>query len=96
MWHFSLWRALTEYKGTGPPSRCAVLRFRRQKGFLLQHFWGRSKMSTLLGCLAFAAFVLAQIAAVVAIHAGRASRGSDALEAIRIDPRLKAIWESGS
>jgi hypothetical protein len=53
-------------------------------------------MSTLLGCLAFAAFVLAQIAAVVAIHTGRASRGSDALEAIRIDPRLKAIWESGS
>jgi len=95
MWHFSLWRALTEYKGTGPRSRCAVLRFRRQKGFLLQHFWGRSKMSTLLGCLAFAAFVLAQIAAVVAIHAGQASRGSD-VEAIRIDPRLKAIWESGS
>ena len=53
-------------------------------------------MSTLLGCLVFAAFVLAQIAAVVAIHAVRAGRGSDALEAIRLDPRLRVIWESGS
>jgi hypothetical protein len=53
-------------------------------------------MSTLLECLVFGAFVLAQIAAVVAIHAVRASRGSDELEAIRLDPRLRDIWESGS
>ena len=70
--------------------------FTRQQRFMLQHFWEASTMSTLLGCLVFAAFVLAQIAAVVAIHAVRASRGSDALEAIRLDPRLRAIWESGS
>jgi len=83
-------------QGHGPALTLRRPAFQEAKGFLLQHFWGQSKMSTFLGCLAFAAFVLAQIAAVVAIHAGRASRGSDALEAIRIDPRLKAIWESGS
>jgi hypothetical protein len=53
-------------------------------------------MATLLGCLVFAVFLLAQIAAVVAIHGARTSRGSDALEATRLDPRARAIWESGS
>jgi hypothetical protein len=53
-------------------------------------------MSTLLECLVFGAFVLAQVAAVVALRAVRASRGSDALEAIRLDPRLRVIWETGS
>ena len=52
-------------------------------------------MATLLGGLVFAAFLLAQIAAVLAIHAARTSRGSDALEATRLDPRVRVIWESG-
>jgi len=52
-------------------------------------------MATLLGGLVFAAFLLTQIAAVVAIHAARTSRGSDALEAIGLDPCVRVIWESG-
>jgi hypothetical protein len=51
-------------------------------------------METLLGGLVFAAFLLAQVA-VVAVHAERTSRGSDAFEAIRLDPRARVIWESG-
>ena len=52
-------------------------------------------METLLGGLVFAAFLLAQVAAVVAVHAERTSRGSDAFEAIQLDPRARVIWESG-
>ena len=52
-------------------------------------------MDTLIGGLAFAAFLFAQVAAVVAAHAQRRSRGSDAFEAIRLDPRARVIWDSG-
>ena len=52
-------------------------------------------METLLGGLAFAAFLLAQIGAVIAIRADSTRRGSDAFEAIRLDPRARVIWESG-
>jgi len=53
-------------------------------------------MATLLGCLVFAAFLLAQIAAVVAIHAAGTCDGSNSIEATRLDPPARAIWDSGS
>jgi hypothetical protein len=48
-------------------------------------------MATLLGCMVFAAFLLAQIAAVVASHADTAGGGSDAIEARRLARRLAAM-----
>jgi hypothetical protein len=52
-------------------------------------------MDTLLGVLAFTAFIVAQVAAVVAIHAGRERRQPDAFDATRLDPRARAVWDSG-
>jgi hypothetical protein len=52
-------------------------------------------MDTLLGAFAFAAFILAQVAAVVAIHAGRERRQPNPVDATRLDPRARAIWDCG-
>ena len=52
-------------------------------------------MDMLLGAFAFAAFILAQVAAVVAVHAGRERRQPHPLEATRLDPRARAIWDGG-
>jgi len=52
-------------------------------------------MDTLLGAFAFAAFILAQVAAVVAIHAGRERRRPNPVDATRLDPRARAIWDCG-
>jgi hypothetical protein len=52
-------------------------------------------METLLGVLAFTAFVVAQVAAVVAIHAGKERRQPHPVEATRLDPRARAVWDSG-
>jgi hypothetical protein len=52
-------------------------------------------MDTLLGVLAFTAFVVAQVAAVVAIHAGKERRQPHPVEATRLDPRARAVWDSG-
>jgi hypothetical protein len=52
-------------------------------------------METLLGVLAFTAFILAQVAAVVAIHAGEERRRPDAFDATRLAPRARAVWDSG-
>jgi hypothetical protein len=52
-------------------------------------------MDTLLGLLAFTAFVLAQVAAVVAIHAGKERRQPHPVDATRLDPRARAVWDSG-
>ena len=51
-------------------------------------------METLLGALAFAAFILAQVLAVVAVHAG--SRQPHPLDATRLAPRARAVWDGGS
>jgi hypothetical protein len=53
-------------------------------------------MDMLLGGLAFAAFVFAQVAAVVAVHAERNTRRSDAFDGTRRDHRARTIWDSGS
>ena len=52
-------------------------------------------MDTLIGFLAFAAFLLAQVTAVVAVHAKRTPHRSDAFEAVRLDPRARVIWDAG-
>jgi len=52
-------------------------------------------MDTLLGAFAFAAFILAQVAAVVAIHAERERRQPNPVDATRLDPRARAIWDCG-
>ena len=52
-------------------------------------------METLLGGLAFLAFLLAQVAAVISIHAGRTRHGFDAFEKTRLDPRARVISEAG-
>lgn len=52
-------------------------------------------MDTLLGLLAFTAFVLAQVAAVVAIHAGKERRQPHPVDATRLGPRARAVWDSG-
>jgi len=51
-------------------------------------------METLLGALAFAAFILAQVLAVVAVHAR--SRQPHPLDATRLDPRARAVWDGSS
>jgi hypothetical protein len=53
-------------------------------------------METLLGGLAFAVFLLAQVAAVVAVHAERKTHRPNAFEGVRRTPRAKAILDSGS
>ena len=53
-------------------------------------------MTTLLGALVFAAFVLAQVMAVVAVHAERERRQTHPLARTRPDPRARAIWDSGA
>jgi len=50
-------------------------------------------METLLGGLAFAAFLLAQVAAVVAVQA---SRQSQAPNAIQRDLGASVIWDSAN
>jgi hypothetical protein len=52
-------------------------------------------MDMLLGALAFAAFILAQVAAVDAVHAGRERRQPHPLDATRRDPGARAIWDGG-
>lgn len=52
-------------------------------------------METLLGVLAFTAFIVAQVAAVVAIHAGNGHRLAHPFDATRLDPRARAVWGSG-
>ena len=53
-------------------------------------------METLLGALAFAAFILAQVLAVVAVHARRERRQPHPLDATRLDPRARAVWDGSS
>jgi hypothetical protein len=52
-------------------------------------------MESILGYLAFMAFVVAQVAAVIAVHAERNTHQSDDFEAVRLDPRARAVWDSG-
>jgi len=52
-------------------------------------------MATLLGGLAFAAFILAQVAAVAAIHAERKSHRPEAFDAARSDHPTRLIRNSG-
>jgi hypothetical protein len=52
-------------------------------------------METLLGALAFAAFVLAQVAAVVAVHAESERRQPRPFDAARLDPRARVIQDCG-
>jgi hypothetical protein len=52
-------------------------------------------MDTLLGAVAFAGFILAQVAAVIAVHAGRERRQPHPFDATRLDPRARAIWNCG-
>jgi hypothetical protein len=54
-----------------------------------------STMETLLGALAFAAFVLAQVAAVVAVHAESERRQPHPFDATRLDPRARVIQDCG-
>jgi hypothetical protein len=50
-------------------------------------------MDTVLGVLAFTAFILAQVAAVVAVHAAR--RQPNPIDATRLDPRARVVWDCG-
>jgi hypothetical protein len=52
-------------------------------------------MDTLLGALAFAAFILAQVGAVVAVHAERERRQPHPFDATRLDPRARVVWDCG-
>ena len=52
-------------------------------------------MSTFLGALAFAAFVLAQIAAVVALHRAKNARQPQGFDEAQRDPRVRLIEHSG-
>jgi hypothetical protein len=52
-------------------------------------------METLLGALAFTAFILAQVAAVVAVHAESQRRQPHPFDATRLDPRARAVWDCG-
>ena len=52
-------------------------------------------MTTLLGALIFVAFILAQVAAVIAVHAERERRQPNPVDATRLDPRARAVWECG-
>jgi hypothetical protein len=52
-------------------------------------------METLLGALVFAVFVLAQVAAVFAVHAERERRQPHPVDATRLDPRARAVWDCG-
>ena len=54
-----------------------------------------SKMETLLGALAFAAFMLAQLAAVVTVHAERERRQPYPLDATRLDLRARVVSDCG-
>jgi hypothetical protein len=53
-------------------------------------------METLLGTLAFAMFLGAQLAAVVAVRADASSRKSPASDAIQRDRGAKVIWDSAN
>jgi hypothetical protein len=52
-------------------------------------------METLLGVLAFTAFVLAQVAAVVAVHAERERRQPHPVDATRLYPRARVVSDCG-
>jgi hypothetical protein len=52
-------------------------------------------METLLGALAFAAFMLAQVAAVVAVHAERERRQPAPFDATRLDLRARVVSDCG-
>jgi hypothetical protein len=54
-----------------------------------------STMETLLGALAFAAFMLAQVAAVVAVHAERERRQPAPFDATRLDLRARVVSDCG-
>ena len=53
-------------------------------------------METFLSCLAFTAFLIAQVAAVIAIHAERKDRQSDTLAAPRRERRSRLVQASGN
>jgi len=52
-------------------------------------------MGTLLGSLAFALFIFAQVAAVVAVQAERKSRRTEALDSPHFDHLTRFIRNSG-
>jgi hypothetical protein len=52
-------------------------------------------MDTLLGSLAFAVFIFAQVAAVIAVHAERKRRGPEELDAARFDHLTRLVRNSG-
>jgi hypothetical protein len=52
-------------------------------------------METLLGALAFAAFMLAQVAAVVAVNAERERRQPHPVDATRLAPRARVVPDCG-
>jgi hypothetical protein len=52
-------------------------------------------MDTLLGSLAFAAFILAQVTAVIAVHAEGKRRGPQELGTARLDHLTRLIRNSG-
>ena len=52
-------------------------------------------MDTLLGSLAFAAFILAQVTTVIAVHAERKRHGPEELGAARWDHLTRLIRHSG-
>jgi len=53
-------------------------------------------MATILGGLAFAVFLIAQIAAVIAVNRMTRTRRSEALDGIQRDRGAKAIWDSAN
>ena len=53
-------------------------------------------METLLGGVAFAVFLLAQVAAIVAVHGASKVGQSPAYDAIRRDRGARAIWDSAN
>jgi hypothetical protein len=52
-------------------------------------------METLVGALAFTAFVLAQVAAVVAVHAERERRQPQRFDATGLDRRARIVSGCG-
>ena len=52
-------------------------------------------LSTILGALVFAGFVVAQVAAVVAVHRMRNDRQPQAFDEVLRDPRARTVWYSG-
>ncbi|HEX9555073.1 MAG TPA: hypothetical protein VF991_01175 [Reyranella sp.] len=53
-------------------------------------------MATILGGLAFAVFLIAQIAAVMAVNRVNNTRRPDAFDAIRRDRGARVIWDSAN